>query len=66
MKFESLISEDGCASLGRISFWILFFLAIGKFWILGDDTPAGLTQSLMALLAYGLGKRYVDSKEGGK
>ena len=62
MNLSPLIYEDGNISLGRVAFWILFGLAIGKYWALGIDTPSGLTQALMALLLYGLGKRYIDAK----
>jgi len=46
-------------SLGRLSFWICFFLAC-TFWIDGNNIPETLMTTVTILLTYNLGKKVKD------
>jgi hypothetical protein len=63
LKITKLISEDGKNfSLGRISFWVAFFIAIHK-WIMELAFPPSLFEFLVIAFLYNLGKKAVRAYE---
>ena len=68
LSFRPLIAEKNGGndhdkvSLGRVSFWIVFFSAL-YMWFTGDvgtDIPASMTQMLYVLASYNLLKKGAD------
>jgi hypothetical protein len=58
MTWRYIISEDGeRVSLGRLAFWLIFMLCVGKYWLLGVDIPLYLFWSWSTLVAYNVLKK---------
>ena len=54
-----------CWSLGRVAFWMVFGLAIWRWW-LGQDIPSGHEAILTIIILYNLGGKVVSQVAGRK
>jgi hypothetical protein len=60
-----LISGIGGCSLGRLAFWIVFAVAVAKWWQ-GADIPEGQLITLLSCLGYLLGGKFKAVALSGK
>jgi hypothetical protein len=60
INWLAIIIEKGNLSLGRVSYWVVLFVA-SYMWIASIMVPESLLIVLMALLSYNLGKKSLDA-----